>query len=145
MLRVEDGRDMRAVTHQHLPSSLWAESAPQGQMCEADSGAVGETNSCSQRRHDWRVMRLRSKSEQILSSNCVPDLSDHPRAKSPALWKRAPMREEIVFHINHCRDTNSSHKYVIITTPSQQFAWQARGEREQNEWPCFCLQRSTGA
>lgn len=63
------------------------------------------------------------KVKQILCSNCVPDLSGHPRVTPPILWQRAPSREEIHSHINHCYGTNSCHKYVIITTPSQHFAW----------------------
>lgn len=35
--------DMNAVTYQNLPSSVWADSAPLGQMCKADFWAAGET------------------------------------------------------------------------------------------------------
>lgn len=70
-------------------------------------------------------MRLFSKSERILGSKCIPELGGHPQVKPPVLWQRAPSRAEIRSHINHPCDTNSSHKYVIIATPSQHFAWHA--------------------
>lgn len=55
--------DMKVVTDQHLPSSLWAESAPLGEMSKVGFWAIGETNSCSQWCNNQRVMRLSSKSE----------------------------------------------------------------------------------
>lgn len=109
---------MKVVTDQNVPSSVGADSASQGQMCEAAFWAICETNGCSQWCNNYRVMRPFSKSEWILDSNCVPDLTDHPQVKSPILWQRAPLRDKIHIHINHCCDTNSSQMCDYHNTQS---------------------------
>lgn len=103
------GHNLKVETDRNLPSAVWEESAPLGQMCEAGFWAIGETNSHSQWCNSKWVMSLFSKSEQILGSNCIPDLSGHPQVRPPILWQRAPSRGEIRSHINH----SLWHKWLL--------------------------------